>query len=82
MVIRKIKSFVKRIIIFLAVALILFFVFYSERKENERNWNNGKCPKCNTAWEFSNASVHRGTTYVWYCPNCKNVIFLSEQVTK
>lgn len=56
-------------------------VFQIERWADESLWNDGVCPYCETEWVFSNAdrSRHGTTHYFWYCPDCNEVIDLTNQ---
>lgn len=76
----------KKVLAFIAISALfgalIAGMFWLEEDENERRWNDGKCPVCAEPWDFVNASRNRnsGTTYYWDCPECGAIIQTTSQM--
>lgn len=61
--------------------VVIAGMFYLDWSGDKDQWNNGICPTCETEWIFANADRTRNgsTHYFWYCPDCGNIIDLTNQ---
>ena len=52
--------------------LIMTFGLYAQTTENNKNWNNGNCDKCEVHWELvAVTKTKNGSTTKYYtCPKC------------
>ena len=39
-------------------------------------WNNGKCPKCDVAWEYFDMSLNGSRGYM--CPKCNRTLWIAD----
>ncbi len=75
----KFKEIVQGIFMAFIIGLLPLMIYaiatYDGSKDKDKIWNDGKCPTCNTQWEFVNGSTWRGDEQYFYkCPKCKKVI--------
>lgn len=61
-------SIVSKIIIHLIIIVCFFLIAAMGMSQEDKNWNDGKCVKCETPY-IPYARNKHGTTY-YYCPNC------------
>lgn len=52
--------------------LIMSFGLYTQTTENNKNWNDGNCDKCEIHWELVAVTKTRNgsTTKYYTCPKC------------
>ena len=65
-----IPRIITAIIISLVVGFGFVFLMNKYREHEEKRWNNGVCPICNTEYHFQSAAKGRSsTTYYYVCEN-------------
>lgn len=58
------------VILLFLIALIIIGVIV-DNKHDDKLWNQGRCPKCGSEWEYEQAVGHRYSThYIYMCPEC------------
>ena len=73
------KRTITAIILSILIGCTVSGMFYLEKSEDEKRWNNGYCD-CGTKWQFGNVE-HTKTDklYYWHCSSCGRIIELHMQ---
>lgn len=65
------------------IAVIICCIFtvgmFISRQADKKEWNKGKCPDCNIAWDYQGLNIHIDfdNAKEYECPQCGNIIFIS-----
>lgn len=68
----------KKMAIAIVIILVVAFILNGATQDNRR-WNDGKCPDCGESWEFVKEipSHHANeSAEIWQCPRCHKTITL------
>ena len=60
----------------LMIGIIITILLYFNHNYEQKIWNNGCCPNCQTEWQLVNVEHVRntGNTYYYTCPKCGKII--------
>ena len=58
---------------------LLFGVYKTDTKLDDKLWNDGHCDVCGGSWEYEQAVGHRfSTSYIYVCDKCGKRIEIKE----
>lgn len=77
---REYLPFIVSIIVTILVSAALIFVIYvSMTRNDEKLWNDGHCDVCGGVWRYEQAVGHRShTSYIYVCGDCGKRIEIND----
>ena len=75
----KISEIITIIAIILIFGILIFGIYKTCIRHEDKLWNDGHCDICGGAWEYEQAIGHRSSTsYIYVCRKCGKRIELYE----